>query len=52
MKKILRTFDVVSNLKLLPKFNERDLDVFFSLFESIAEERNWPVVDRVVMLHG
>lgn len=45
-------FDVVGNLKLLPKFNERDPDVFFSLFESIAEERNWPMADRVVMLQS
>lgn len=45
-----RAFNVIGNLKLLPKFNERDPDVFFSLFESIAEERNWPVADRVVML--
>lgn len=28
--------DVVGNLRLLPKFNEKDPDVFFSLFERIA----------------
>lgn len=51
-ERVSRSFDVVGNLKLLPKFNERDPDVFFSLFESIAEERNWPIADRVVMLQS
>ncbi|KAL1279304.1 hypothetical protein QQF64_025977 [Cirrhinus molitorella] len=43
-------FDLASNLRLLPKFNEHDPDVFFSLFETMSEERNWPVSIRVVML--
>lgn len=33
-----RAGDLVSNLKLLPKFNEKDPEVFFSLFESVADE--------------
>lgn len=28
-ERVSRAFDVVGNLKLLPKFNERDPDVFF-----------------------
>lgn len=43
-------FDLASNLRLLPKFNEHDPDVFFSLFETIAEEGNWPNAVRIVML--
>jgi len=46
------SFDIIYNLKLLPAFNERDTDVFFSLFESIADERGWPESDRTVMLQS
>lgn len=31
---------------------ERDPNGFFSLFESIAEERNWPKTDFVIMLQS
>jgi len=44
------SFDVAGNLRLLPKFNEHDPDVFFSLFETIAEEGKWPSAIRVLML--
>ncbi len=43
-------FDLASNLRLLPKFNEHDPDVFFSLFETMSEERNWSRSIRIVML--
>ncbi len=43
-------FDLASNLRLLPKFNEHDPDVFFSLFETMSEERDWPMSIRIVML--
>lgn len=33
-------FDIVSNLKLLPKFNDEDPDPFFCMFERLAEARN------------
>ncbi len=35
-------FDTAGNLHLVPKFNERDPDTFFILFELIAEARAWP----------
>lgn len=34
------SFDVAVNLRLIPKFNERDPDIFFVLFERVAEARN------------
>ncbi|KAK0150003.1 hypothetical protein N1851_009237 [Merluccius polli] len=37
-------------IKFLPKFNERDPDVFFSLFEGIAEEREWSDSNRILLL--
>lgn len=35
------TFALNSNLKLVPKFNEEDSDIFFTLFERIAELQDW-----------
>ncbi|KAK0150744.1 hypothetical protein N1851_008151 [Merluccius polli] len=43
-------FDIIRNLSLLPKFNERDPDTFFSLFERIADTQGWPVTERTLML--
>ena len=43
-------FDVASNLLLLPKFNENDIDTFFCLFERVADSRGWPDEDRTLML--
>ncbi|XP_034078707.1 uncharacterized protein LOC117550381 isoform X2 [Gymnodraco acuticeps] len=42
--------DIISYLRLVPKFNERDPDIFFTLFEHIAEARNWSDSDRVLLL--
>ena len=44
------TFDIVGNLRLLPRFNERDPETFFSLFERVADARSWPDSDRTLML--
>ncbi|KAK0151672.1 Zinc finger protein 24 [Merluccius polli] len=41
---------LASMIKFLPKFNERDPDVFFSLFENIASEQNWGDEDKTVLL--
>lgn len=43
-------FDLVNNLRLLPKFSESDPDTFFSLFEHIANARDWPDLDRTMLL--
>lgn len=43
-------FDVAGNLRLLPKFDERDPDTFFSLFERVAQSRRWPDADKILML--
>ncbi|KAL2089275.1 hypothetical protein ACEWY4_013963 [Coilia grayii] len=37
------TFDVSSCLKLMPKFNTEDVEVFFNAFEKIAHALEWPV---------
>lgn len=43
-------FDVASNLRLLPKFNESDVETFFCLFERVADLRCWPDEERTLML--
>uniref|UniRef100_G3NXL5 SCAN box domain-containing protein n=1 Tax=Gasterosteus aculeatus TaxID=69293 RepID=G3NXL5_GASAC len=43
-------FDVGANLRLMPRFNEKDPDTFFTLFERVADARNWPDADRTLML--
>ncbi|TKS65190.1 Retrovirus-related Pol polyprotein [Collichthys lucidus] len=42
-------FDVASNLRLLPKFNENDVETF-CLFERIAHSRSWPDEEQTLML--
>ena len=37
---------------MLPKFNERDPDSFFTLFERVADAKKWPDSDRVLMLQS
>ena len=43
-------FDVVKYLQLLPRFGERDVDRFFSLFERLADARAWHNVERTMLL--
>ena len=43
-------FDVLGNLRLLPKFSEKDPESFFALFERVADARNWPDSARTLML--
>lgn len=37
-------------IRFLPKFNDREPDIFFSLFEGIAEEHEWSDSDRTLLL--
>ncbi len=47
---VSQRFDTAGNLRLVPKFNERDPDTFFILFERIAEARGWPSKERTLLL--
>ena len=49
-KERLKGFDVVNNLRLIPRFDEKVPDTSFTLFERIADMRGWPDSDRVVMI--
>ena len=43
-------FHISHNLRLMPPFNDRDLDSFFGLFERVADAQGWPDTDRTLML--
>ena len=47
-----RSDNISDMVRLLPKFNEKDPDVFFSLFESLAEERGWSDADRTSLIQS
>ncbi|MDJ0933722.1 RNase H-like domain-containing protein [Breoghania sp.] len=44
------TFDVAKNVRLLPKFDEGDVESFFVTFEGCAERLRWPEECWTVML--
>ncbi|XP_030271930.1 uncharacterized protein LOC115581177 isoform X1 [Sparus aurata] len=44
------SFDVTVNLRLVPKFNDQDPDIFFVLFERLAEARHWSDAERTLLL--
>ncbi len=41
--------DVVTNMRLIPRFDEKDVERFFLLFERVAEARNWPDEECTLM---
>ncbi|XP_059405759.1 uncharacterized protein LOC132140794 [Carassius carassius] len=43
-------FDVVTNMRLIPRFDEKDVERFFLLFEHVADARKWPDEERTLML--
>ncbi len=45
-------FDVVTNMKLIPRFDEKDVERFFLLFERVADAHNWPDGERTFMLQS
>lgn len=44
------TFILNSNLKLAPIFNEDDPDIFFTLFERIADLQDWSEENCMLLL--
>lgn len=47
-----RALNIANMTKLLPRFNEKNLDVFFSLFESVADDRGWNDAERTLLLQS
>lgn len=44
--------DLVANMRLVPRFDEKDVERFFLLFERVADARNWPDEDRTLILQS
>lgn len=44
--------DISNMVRLLPKFNEKDPDIFFSLFENVADDRGWTDGERTLLLQS
>lgn len=45
-------FDIRANQKLIPQFDESDVETFFTLFDYFANSRNWADADRVLLLQS
>ena len=45
-----RSVDDLSELRLVPRFNERDPETFFVMFERLADARGWRDSTRTLML--
>lgn len=43
-------FDVCRNIRLVPQFNEKDVDKYFTLFERVAESLKWPKEAWTILL--
>lgn len=43
-------FDVSKNIRLVPHFNEKDVDKYFTLFERVAESLKWPKEAWTILL--
>lgn len=39
-------------MRLIPKFDENEVERFFLLFERVADERTWPDDKRMLMLQS
>ncbi|XP_066938884.1 uncharacterized protein [Macrobrachium rosenbergii] len=44
------SFDLIHNIKLVPKFSEREVSKFFASFEKVAKQMKWPVENWTIML--
>lgn len=42
--------DITKNIRLLPKFDEADVDTFFNLFERVADLYSWEDTTRCLLL--
>ncbi|XP_069192254.1 uncharacterized protein [Procambarus clarkii] len=45
-------FDPVRNIKMVPKFNEREVSKFFAAFEKVAASLEWPRENWAIMIQS
>lgn len=45
-------FDVIKWLKTIPKFDEENVNIFFTSFENLAAMHKWPADQWITLIHG
>ena len=50
-QKIEYNFDVTKHIKLVPPFQEKEVDKYFLHFEKVGENLNWPKEHWTLLLH-
>ena len=51
-QKIEYNFDVTKHIRLVPPFQEKEVDKYFLHFEKVAESLNWPKEHWTLLLQG
>ena len=46
------TFDPARNIRLMPLFQEKEVDKYFAHFEKVADRLNWPKKSWVLLLQS
>ena len=52
MQKIEYNFDVTKHIRLVPQFQEKEVDKYFVHFEKVAENLNWPKEHWTLLLQS
>ena len=45
-------FDPARNIRLVPRFQEKEVDKYFAHFEKVADSLNWPEESSVLLLQS
>ena len=48
----LKAFDPARNIRLVPPFQEKEVDKYFAHFEKVADSLNWPTESWVLLLQS
>ena len=51
-QKIEYNFDVAKHIRLVPPFQEKEVDKYFLHFEKVAENLNWPKEHWILLLQS
>ena len=51
-QKIEYNFDVTNHIRLIPPFQEKEVDKYFLHFEKVAENLNWPKEHWTLLLQS
>ena len=45
-------FDVTKHIRLLPPFNENEVDKYFDHFEKVSDQLKWPDHSKILLLQS